>query len=130
MDDTHNEPMTVRNNKFTFWILLSTFIISIGAGHGVAPMVMIQFWTLTNTESETWLLSTILFSSAQLALILSIFRTTDILKKLFVTGGITISIIGIGSLINIGLEDYNSAIPTYVTAIPFAILVVKQLLYK
>ncbi|MFT7198330.1 MAG: formate/nitrite transporter FocA (FNT family), partial [Marinoscillum sp.] len=42
------------NNKFTFWILLSTFIISIGAGHGVAPMVMIQFWTLTNTESETW----------------------------------------------------------------------------
>ena len=52
------------------------------------------------------------------------------LKKLFVISGIIITMAGIGSLINIGLKDYNSAIPTFFTSVPFALLVLKQLFYK
>jgi len=122
--------MILSNSKLSFWILLSTFIVSIGAGHGVAPIVIIQFWTFTNTGSDIWILSTILFSSGQLALVLSFIRTTEMLKKLFVISGIIITMAGIGSLINIGLKDYNSAIPTFFTSVPFALLVLKQLFYK
>ncbi|XWN36944.1 MAG: hypothetical protein ROO71_13395 [Balneola sp.] len=106
-----------------FWTLISTLIISIGAGHGVAPIVMIQFWFVISfsTASEIWLLPVLLFSLGQITLIISIFVGKN--KKYYYFGGSFVIFIGVLSLILLGLEDYNSELPTLITMIPFTILV-------
>ncbi|SDL37348.1 hypothetical protein SAMN05421823_105328 [Catalinimonas alkaloidigena] len=46
----------------------------------------------------------------------------------FYYSGVILCILGTGSLISIGLEDYNSAIPTFITVIPFAVAIIKSVI--
>tara|TARA_R110001599_G_scaffold244895_1_gene444956 strand:+ start:56573 stop:56941 length:369 start_codon:yes stop_codon:yes gene_type:complete len=114
----------------SFWTLLSSLIISIGAGHGVAPIVLIQFsmiFKFSDTD-QIWLLPVLIFFVGQISLIVSLF--TERKKRYYYFGGSLIVFIGIIILVFIGRQDYSSEIPTLITMIPFTILVVKSLKTK
>lgn len=109
-------------------IILSTMIISVGAGHGVAPLFIIQFWLLKALAGffelhEMWFLPFILFSAGQLSLFICLFKKLDNLIIGFYYGGIGIIICGIISFMYIGLEDGAGFIITIISMVPFLALV-------
>ncbi|MEQ9091758.1 MAG: hypothetical protein RIE52_11745 [Balneola sp.] len=111
-----------------FWTLISTLIISIGAGHGVAPVVVIQFFMIFNFNEtdQIWFIPTIIFFFGQALLLTSLF--TEKRKKVYYFTGSGVILSGILFLIFIGMEDYSSEIPTLITMVPFLSLVIISLI--
>ncbi len=111
-----------------FWTLISTLIISIGAGHGVAPVVVIQFFMIFNFNEtdQIWFIPTIIFFFGQALLLTSLF--TEKRKNVYYFTGSGVILSGILFLIFIGMEDYSSEIPTLITMVPFLSLVIISLI--
>lgn len=110
------------------WTLISTLIVSIGAGHGVAPIVIIQLFLIFNFNQtdQVWLIPGILFFVGQGLLLFSFFNKKR--KKTYYFVGSGIVFIGIILLIRLGMEDYSSEIPTLITMLPFMSLVIISLI--
>lgn len=106
-------------------IILSTLIISVGAGHGLAPLFLIQSWYIFSIPdiSDTWRMPFLFFSLGQFSLIICLFTPFSRFANLFYYCGLALISCGILSFISIGMEEAGSFIVTLVTVIPFFFLV-------
>lgn len=105
----------------TVYTALSTLIITIGGGHGIMPMLLLQLWSLSDfqNESEEYVICSILFFVGQILIICSGWSNQKHQKTTFLSG---VTIVCIGILFLYFISDAGPF--TLISSIPFFIFAV------
>lgn len=112
----------ITNNKTrlgSIYIALSTLVISIASGHGIVPMLFIQFWSLSDVqnEKEEFVICSLLFLVGQILIIISGWAKKNYQKTTFILGITSVSI----GILFLYLKS-DAGLFTLISSIPFIIL--------